>query len=48
MLWGMWEKVKLWGSLKNREGAPEIHGGVISWGLLERCNFEPPAESPPQ
>ena len=34
---GMWEKLKtVGGGLKNRGGAPEIHGGVISWGLLQR------------
>ena len=30
MLWEMWEKVKLWGSFKNRGGAKN------SWGLLQR------------
>ena len=24
------------GGLKNREGTQKIHGGVISWGLLQR------------
>ena len=32
----MWEKAKLWGSLENRGGAQKIHGGAISWGLLQR------------
>ena len=36
MLWGMWENVKTVGELEKLWGAPEIHGGVISWGLLQR------------
>ena len=40
MLWGIWEKVKTVGELKKSWGAQKIHGGAISWGLLQRgvCN----------
>ena len=36
MFWGMWEKVKTVGKLEKSWGAPKLHEGVISRGLLQR------------